>query len=193
MTRARWAVVAAVMACGGYAWPAEPPMVVDLRDRAVVAGERIELGEVATISGPEEEAARLRLLDLGPAPLLGDSRALSLGYLKIRLRRWGVDLDAVVFGGSAEVRVSRPAAPAASAEVDMATPGGESAPAAPPVTVKRGSKVRLEVALGAVLIVATATTLEDGVVGGVVRMRVDQTRREVWARLRSPTQAGLEP
>ena len=65
------------------------------------------------------------------------------------------------------------------------------AQAPPPIVVKRGSMVRLRVTCGAVSVIAGATTLEDAAVGGVVKLRVAQTRQTVWAVLASQTEANL--
>ena len=165
---------------------------VELAESAQIAGDNIELGAVATVSGSDEEVARLAGLDLGPAPLPGQSRSLSLGYLKMRLRRWGVNAGEITFAGAAQVRVSRPAAVVAVAigdTDDVAQTGVAQAP--PPVIVKRGSMVRLRVTCGAVSVIAGATTLEDAAVGAVVKMRVAQTRQTVWAVLASQTEANL--
>ncbi len=182
--------LAAVMWAGAVAHGA----VVELREQAEVNGARIELGSVAAVSGTEEETARLEALDLGPSPQPGGERSLSLGYLKMRLRRWGVADKDVSFTGASSVQVRRPAA-IIEVTRQQAAPGGtddaESPQLPSPVVVARGSLVRLAVICGAVRIVAGATTLEDGAVGGVTRMRVTQTRQTVWAELISPTEATL--
>ena len=168
---------------------------VELAESARIAGDSIELGAVATVSGSDEEVALLAGLDLGPAPLPGQSRILSLGYLKMRLRRWGVNAGEITFAGAAQVRVNRPVAVVAVATQDTETAAQTSVaqtPAQPwPVIVKRGSMVRLRVTCGAVSVLAGATTLEDAEVGAVVKMRVAQTRQTVWAVLASQTEANL--
>jgi len=169
---------------------AAEPVAVTLHDSAQVAGERLELGEIAALAGPAEQAEQLAALDLGPAPLPGQSRTLSLGYVKMRLRRWGLGEDDLAFSGATEVEVSTaPVAVAAPATPTMQEASTEPLPA--PVVVKRGSAVRLLVTCGAVTVVAGATTLEDAAVGAIVKLRVDQTRRTAWATLDSPTHASL--
>ena len=165
---------------------------VELAESAQIAGDHIELGAVAIIGGSDEEVALLAGLDLGPAPLPGQSRILSLGYLKMRLRRWGVNAGEITFAGAPQVRVSKSAAVVAVATHDTGTArqtGVTQTPA--PVVVKRGSMVRLRVTCGAVSVMAGATTLEDAAVGAVVKMRVAQTRQTVWAVLASQTEANL--
>lgn len=171
---------------------ATEPVTITLHECAQVAGERLELGEVAGITGPAEQAEQLAVLDLGPAPLPGQERTLSLGYVKMRLRRWGMSEDRIVFEGAGAVAVSTAVAvvgpPAGAAGADVVEPG----PVAPaPITVRRGSALRLQVTCGGVTILASATTLEDATVGGMVRLRVDQTRQTTWAWLESPSCAIL--
>lgn len=161
---------------------------VTLHSRAQVAGERLELGEIARITG--DEAKALVALDMGPAPLPGGERTISLGYLKMRLRRWGLGEEQFVFEGPAEVTVST-AAVAAQPAVSAPTPIESEPIAPPPVMVKRGSTLRLQVTCGGVTILASATTLEDAAVGAIVKLRVDQTRQTTWALLDSPTLAIL--
>lgn len=167
---------------------------VELAESAQIVGGSIELGAVAIISGSNEEVAGLAGLDLGPAPLPGQSRVLSLGYLKMRLRRWGVNASEIAFTGAGQVRVSSPAIVVAVATENtqpVTQTGVAQTLAPPPVIVKRGSMVRLRVTCGAVSVVAGATTLEDAAVGAAVKMRVAQTRQTVWAVLTSQTEANL--
>ena len=171
---------------------ATEPLAVTLNERAQVSGERLELGEIAEIAGPADRAERLASLDLGPAPLPGRSRTLSLGYVRMRLRRWGLGEPEVVLAGAPEVAISTPpVAAVAPSSATMEPPAVQEAVASPPVTVKRGSAVRLQVNCGAVTIIAGATTLEDAAVGGMVKLRVDQTRRTTWAKLDSPRHATM--
>ena len=168
---------------------------VELAESAQIAGDNIELGAVAIISGSDEEVARLAELDLGPAPLPGQSRVLSLGYLKMRLRRWGVNASEITFAGAGQVRVGRPAVIVAvvteNTETVTQTGVAQTLAPPPPVIVKRGSMVRLRVTCGAVSVMAGASTLEEAAVGAIVKMRVAQTHQTVWAVLTSQTEANL--
>ncbi len=166
--------------------------VIELSEAAEITADRIELGALATVTGPEPVRERLAALDIGPAPLPGRSRTLTLGYLKMRMRRWGLKPERFMFTGAPQVEVSRLAQ-----AVPVTPPGPEQASAEPvtpapaPVVVKRGARLQLSVVCGAVCILAEATTLEDGVVGQRVKMRVEQTRQTVWGTLLSPTTATL--
>lgn len=176
--------------------------VVELRESAHLDEERIVLGRVAEIeavAAPTGEAAEegvpltelLAEIDLGPAPLPGDSRRLTAGYIKMRLRRSGVNCGDLTFEGADAVRVHRPAptAPEAAASVEGEDAQGGAVEAPPPVEVRRGARLHLTVAHGAVVIGAEATLLEDAVVGGRARLRVHQTRETVIAQIVGPTEA----
>ncbi len=185
--------------------------VIELSEAAEITADRIELGALATLTGPEPARERLEALDIGPAPLPGRSRTLTLGYLKMRMRRWGLKPERFVFTGAPQVQVSRQAE-TATTEATTATTGTTGTGCASSlqpspfaeatgdrpasslrrtVVVKRGARLQLSVVCGAVCILAEATTLEDGVVGQRVKMRVEQTRQTVWGTLLSPTTATL--
>jgi hypothetical protein len=186
---AAWIVAAAWLACSLRACA---DTVVTLKEAAEIDSERIELGALATVTAPEADKQMLQMLDVGPAPLPGRSRVLTLGYLKMRMRRWGVDPESVVFAGAAGVEVSRPAPIALPAAPDAEQVSPDPvAPAPEPQVVKRGAKLQLVVVCGAVRVVAEAQTLEDGQVGQPVKMRVEQTRQTVWGTLASATTATL--
>lgn len=179
-------LLATRLACGAT--------VIDLSDTACIASDRIELGALATVTSSEQASERLRSLDIGPAPLPGRSRVLTLGYLKMRIRRWGFAPETMIFTGSKQVEVSRAAEAVQEVQPVAGDPSSESpVPVRAPATVKRGARVQLAVECGAVRILAEATTLEDGMVGQPVRMRVEQTRQTLWATLLSPSQATLTP
>lgn len=202
MSRAvKIAIVCAHGAAFGAALSAAPATAAEtatitLEESVEVTGKRITLDELAEIVGPAQEAEALGTVDVGPAPLPGRDRGLTVGYLKMRLRRGGIDCWAVTFDGAERVQVHRrpevtPAADgeqASDAEGD-AEAGAATAPAPKPIVVERRSRVHLAVVCGAVRILAEATTLEDAVVGEMARMRVEQTREMVYAELTSRTQA----
>lgn len=153
---------------------------IELRESASVEGRQIMLAEIA-----DEVPEALAEVDLGPAPLPGDSRRVSVGYVKMRLRRAGVDCSALVFRGPDEVEVHRmalPAVPLASAddEAEDIAPGEQQQRAVP---VRRGSRLHLTVIRGAVVIGAEAVLLEDATTGAMARLRVEQTRETVVARI----------
>ncbi|MEA3402916.1 MAG: hypothetical protein U9R79_16875 [Armatimonadota bacterium] len=179
-------IAGALVVLAAPAWA----QTIELPERVQIEGLRITLADLAEIDAPEQRARRLGAIDVGPAPLPGGSRGLTVGYLKMRLRRCGIDCEALTFTGATRVEVARAAAPPeggprASAEGDAT----EDAPPPEPTVVKRGSRVRLSVVCGAVRIIAEATTLERGVVGSRARLRVEQTRETVVGQLTSATEA----
>lgn len=181
-----------VLAAALMAARAGPAAVIELHETVVVTGERIVLGDLGEISDAGEEAQTLAEVDIGPAPLPGRARALTVGYLKMRLRRSGIDCADLTFVGAGTVRVRaagpipRPAAGAAEDD----EPAQEAATPTP--IVPRGAVVQITVRCGAVWVTADATTLEEAPVGGMVRLRIEQTRETVTARLVSSTAALID-
>ncbi|MHB9024207.1 MAG: flagellar basal body P-ring formation chaperone FlgA [Armatimonadota bacterium] len=80
---------------------------LELPAMATIRGETILLGEVAKTTGTDEECTRLNALALGAAPAPGQSRALTLGTIRARLRQAGVDPDTLVITGAESIKVSR--------------------------------------------------------------------------------------
>ncbi len=171
--------------------------LVELREDArLEEEERIRFGHVAQIAAPEDGADalvdKLEEVDLGPSPLPGSSRRLTAGYIKMRLRRSGVNCGDLTFAGADAVTVHRaaPRPPAADTSEEECDETGMPAPDLPaPVEVGRGTRVHLTVVSGAITIGAEATLLEGAVVGGRAMMRVQQTRETVTAELIGPTEA----
>jgi len=166
---------------------------LDLRASVCVEGDLITLAQLAQIA-PAARAEALGTVEVGPSPLPGDSRRLTRGYLKMRLRRGGVACEEIAFTGAETVEVRRAPMPAstqrrAQGEVEAADPPGARrfVPRAP--TVERGTRVRLTVICGAVSVGAEATLLEDAVVGGCAKIRVEQTRETVVAQIVQPSEA----
>lgn len=166
---------------------------VELADRARVTAPEILLGDLGEIRGTAEEVAALRAVVVGPAPLPAGTRRLSVGYLKLRVRRSGLDCATISFTGAPQVLVSSPpAAPPASAthRGAPADSAGRARVGTPPAaTVPRRSTVRLVLDWGAVRIVADATTLQAAPVGALVPLRLTQTGETVTARLIGPGEA----
>ena len=59
--------------------------VIDLRERVQIKGERILLGQLADIDAVGERAEALGAVSIGPAPLPGRERTLTVGYLRVLL------------------------------------------------------------------------------------------------------------
>ncbi|HEY3417801.1 MAG TPA: flagellar basal body P-ring formation chaperone FlgA [Armatimonadota bacterium] len=82
-------------------------MTLEFPATATIRGEAILLGEIAKVDGSQEECARLNVLSLGAAPAPGQSRDLTIGMIRSRLRQSGVDPTALTITGPESVRVSR--------------------------------------------------------------------------------------
>lgn len=161
------------------ALPPAPSSIV-LLPTAQVAGAVVLLGDVAQVM-PLEAAQALAALDLGPAPGPGVARTITAGYVRVRLRRAGVNLATTVFTGEQTTVTS----------VGVSTPeeGGlfsaRSVPriAEPSAEVKPGAKVTLFVRAGGLQIAAQAEALRPCGVGHDGLFRVCETRATVRARL----------
>ncbi|MFW5866641.1 MAG: hypothetical protein ACOCX2_02420 [Armatimonadota bacterium] len=197
-----WSTVKALLIALGLCVPAScaadaPSVTVELRESVAVEGDTLRLAQLAQIA-PSDRAEALGAIAVGPAPLPGRSRRVSLGYLKMRLRRSGVECSGIEFTGADAVEVRRAPLPGvtrrqAQGEIVAADPPGarqsdQTQPPAP-VAVERGTRVRLTVVCGAVSIGAEATLLEAAVVGGPAKMRVEQTRETVVAQIVQPCEA----
>jgi flagella basal body P-ring formation protein FlgA len=81
-------------------------VVIRLPEKAAVVGPEMSLGEIAEIiTGDKATADRLRRLTLGKAAPAGREVKITLGFIKIALRREGYSLDDFAFGGEATVEV----------------------------------------------------------------------------------------
>lgn len=169
------------------------PTTVELRERVTVEGDAMTLAQLAEIS-PGEHAATLGALEIGPAPLPGGSRRVTLGYVKMRVRHSGTSCGEIEFVGPGAVEVRRAAVfQRSECKREAADASGADETEAPPAerrpVVERGSRVLLTVVCGAVSIGAEATLLESAVVGERARMRVEQTRETVVAQIVQPSEA----
>jgi flagella basal body P-ring formation protein FlgA len=79
-----------------------------VRAEATVDSERVTLADVAEVAGaPAALVARLRDIDLGPAPAPGHDRDLTRTYLALRLRQERLEPDSVAWAGAETTRVVR--------------------------------------------------------------------------------------
>ncbi len=83
---------------------AEEGVLLQLPEKATVVGPQISLGEIAEVIAQNGATAeRLRRLTLGRAAPAGMTVKLTLGYLKIALRREGYSLGDFAFSGAQTV------------------------------------------------------------------------------------------
>lgn len=171
------ATIALLWAAGIAAAPALQS--VQLRASAHVSGDWVTLAELAIVA-PKAQAA-LAALAIAPAPPPGGTRNVSLGYLKLRLRRAGVDLSGVTFSGPDRVAVSRGGRSAASS--GPTSRAGASAKGLARETLRRGATVKLVLRRGALVVETSGDLLRDCAIGDLGKFRVDKTRAIVSARL----------
>lgn len=165
-------------------------LVVTLPGRKAAAGQAVTLGDVAALKGPKDLVARAAAIDLGRAPLPGNSRTISRGYLKIRLRAVGVEDSDFSFDGADRVELFAPATdPAARATPKAADASGAApSPAAPPI-IHRGDTILLRVCFGLVEVRTEAIAMEDGRLGDMIRVQVASGWQRVIARVTGPRTA----
>lgn len=82
--------------------------VIELCDEVKISGPKITVGEIAQISGlaDEDMLRKVKAIVVGNAALPGQSRNVSINYVKIRLRQNGIDPSGFTFKGPQSVLVT---------------------------------------------------------------------------------------
>ncbi len=80
---------------------------VTVSERASVTGVQIVLGEIAAVQGTDEEAARLMRIVLAPAPIPGQRFSLTPAMIRVKLRQFGFDPDALTLTCPPAVEITR--------------------------------------------------------------------------------------
>ena len=102
------AVVLAVSLLASLGAQAAGTVEIALRPKTVVDGTRVVVADVAEVTGtPAELVARLRALDLGPAPDPRFPRQISREYITLRLRQEHLGHHTISWRGAARARVER--------------------------------------------------------------------------------------
>ena len=152
---------------------------IALKPSAQVSGSQVTLADIATVE-PPAAAAQYGPLVVAPAPSPGQTRSVTVGYLRVRLRRQGLDLTGVIFSGPERVLVSRSAeAPPAA----VAVPGPAAAGILPAMAIKPGSRLKIILRAGDLTIEAEGESLGPCALGEVAKFRLTQTRSVVSAKL----------
>lgn len=184
------------------AWAVPTIESVELRPAATVSAGAVLLADIAVVE-PPAAAGELATVEIGPAPLPGGSREFAAGYVRLRLRRAGVDLKGVAFRGAERVSVSRQAPPPpaeAAAEAEPSEPLRQTADAAPTaddlppspaaaVKLRRGTIFKLVLSTGGLSVEALGELMMPCAVGQIGKFRVAETRALVAAQLTSATTA----
>ena len=98
-------------------------VVVLLPESVNVQGPDLLLGNIATITGPEEMVRQVAAINAGASPISGSSRRLTKGQIEVRIRQGGLDLKGIEFQGAQTVQVYGVVPVPAATMVDQAEPG----------------------------------------------------------------------
>lgn len=203
----KWICMVMLITTTGVTSAAEEMSVtITLQESAQVEGKQIALEQVATVSGPEEQIAKLATVSLGPAPLPGYQRPLSLGCVKLRLRRAGWEPDEFSFAGAAVTLVSRNISPRIGSGQGSPSDGkSRSQPTAlqpnsqgnrgevqPEIWVRRGDRVRILLKYKAITISSAGQALENAAANDMVKVRVSGSRNTVYGLVVSPKVVAIQ-
>ena len=80
---------------------------ITLRETAAVGSEFVQMADLVTVNGCDEETAKkINLTFCGTAPGPGEERLIDISYIKMRLIQSGIDVSSVKFNGAQETSVS---------------------------------------------------------------------------------------
>lgn len=152
----------------GWAQVARP--LITLHEQALtVDTPEVRLDQVAVIQAPAELAPRLGTVTLGSRPVPGTARRISGDYIRLRLRRFGIDPAQVnLQGEGVTVRAERPSISSTGELLAEAT-------IQPEFAVRRGQVVEVQVRCGGVLVRTTGIASRDGRVGELLPLRLERT------------------
>jgi flagellar basal body P-ring formation protein FlgA len=101
-------VISLLVMNAGQAVAMAPEVRIDLHAKALVDGESILLGHIADIRSEDTQlAAAIRKIDIGRAPLPGQSLLIDPGLVKVRLKQNNIDPERCRVGGKGPVSVLR--------------------------------------------------------------------------------------
>lgn len=155
---------------------------IELHETCNVSDEIIHLSDIATLL-PVEAATEVAQLEIGPSPASGEQRILTLGYLRSRLRRLGLNLTDITITGSPKVCVTAFADEATASEKTASALPRASHTSSSSATVRSGTQVKLQLRNGGLCIETTGELQGAGVIGGLVKIRIPLTRTTIQARL----------
>jgi hypothetical protein len=164
------------------AWAQEARPVVALRATATVHAPEVLLGQVCEITAAGALREKLATVSLGSGPVPGTQRIIEAGYVRLRLRRFGIDPAEVELRGT-QVVVSAPAAQRRAQADECAAPDAAVA------LVRRGQLVEVRVQCGAVTIHATGRALADASELELVKVSLEGSSRTITVRVTGPAEA----
>lgn|GEM_PF-3527971 len=159
-----------------------------LKPEAAVTSDTVRLGDIAEIkSATLAGKARLEAVTLGPAPLPGQTRPISLGYIKMRLRHAMLSPKQISFSGPDTVHVRRQAVARASIAPEAEEAGDQQVrlPDAKPL-ICRGDVVKVVLELQTICLRATAQALRSGYAGDIVSVRIQATNKVIEGTVAGP-------
>jgi flagellar basal body P-ring formation protein FlgA len=121
MVRVMAGVLAGMLLSGvSFSWAAVSTATITLRERAEVAEEHVELGNIAAIFCDDAQLrAQLEHLVVGKAPLPGKSRAVRPEHIAVRLKQGGLDGTKIALQGAESVEVVRSALEISRAQIEQ--------------------------------------------------------------------------
>lgn len=170
--------------------------MVVLRAEATVDAPEVLLGQIADVQAPAELSAKLAQVSLGSGPVAGAQRTIEAGYVKLRLRRFGIDPASIDLRGERVTVASAKAggeqvAPssgvtALGARIGTAPRAGLAVADAQPPLVKRNQLVEVLVQCGGVIIHANGRAMADATEGELIKVILEGNSRSLVARVTGP-------
>lgn len=187
-SRGLLAVLLLVLLASASVATEEKPKLV-LRAQATVDGREVLLGDIAEITAVDPLRERLGQVSLGSGPLPGTQRTIKEDYVKLRLRRFGVDPatlelsggPVLVISGRAPAPPSRAPVPTPAAALRVPSAATVAAPAAP--LVKRGQLVAVTVTCGGVTVQGTGRAQSDGAQDELIKVSLEGNNRSIVVRV----------
>ncbi len=159
------------------------PKVV-IRASAQVQGDFFTLGDIADITPAPAKCKSSALLAsavVGRSPMLGSTRTIGRGDIRLKLRQAGYDPQSIDIEGAPETSVSSDNA------VDVApSAGSQSQPVKsdkPQISVKAGDPVTIVFVNGPVVVRAKGFAVTSGAVGETISVRRDDATRNFSATI----------
>lgn len=170
------------------AWAEEARPVVALRAEVTLRAPEVLLGQVSDIAAAGELREKLAAVSLGSGPVAGTQRVIDAGYIRLRLRRFGIDPAGVELQGE-RVTVTAPAAQRSPLPQKAASGRTDGPREAAMPLVKRGQLVEVRVQCGGVIIHATGRALMDAGDQEMVKISLEGSNRGITARVTGPAAA----
>lgn len=179
------------------------PVHVALKSAAVVSPNPdgfFTLASVADLTGGDpSRRARLSQIDIGRAPLSGETRHLTLGDLALKLRQAGLNPEKdTVLEGAGEANITTDGAeitsPAVTTPVNSVGAGTVSVPA-PAVDlplIHFGSPVTIVIQSGGLTITAPGIARESGRAGDTIRVHRDGVMTDLSVTVQDKQTVRLE-